>query len=122
MSVRIDNTLLLAEKTRIQVKIPYLCGEMEALCILVAICDLVVGNVPGARNPDDPDMTAMAGAVTARAQARQEIRHKPLTIPATPKHTGMDRGELIRLQQDNEAIVRMGKTAMSEIVRDRVSL
>ncbi|KAK3734256.1 hypothetical protein RRG08_049674 [Elysia crispata] len=43
--VRIDNTLLLAENVRIQVKTPYLYGEVEALCIPKAICDLVVGNV-----------------------------------------------------------------------------
>ena len=85
--VRIDNTVLLAEKARIQVKTPYLSGEVEALCISEVICDLVVGNVPGARNPDDPDMTAMVGAVTTRAQARQEVRHRPLTVPDTPKHT-----------------------------------
>ena len=92
--VRIDNTLLLAEKARIQVKTPYLSGEVEALCMPEAICDLVVGNVPGAWNPDDPDMTAMIGAVTIRAQARQVVGHKPLTVPDTPKHTGVD---LIRL-------------------------
>ena len=72
--VRIDNTLLLAEKARIQVKTPYLSGKVEALCIPEVIRDLVVGNVPGARNPDDPDMTAMVGAVTTRAQARQEVK------------------------------------------------
>ena len=114
MIVRSDNRVLLAEKARIQVKTPYLSLEVEALCISEAICDLFVGDVPGARNPDDPDMTAMAGAVTTRAQARQEVRHKPLTIPDTPKHTGVDRGELIRLHQDDEAIKRMGETAMSE--------
>ena len=112
--VRIDNTVLLAEKARIQVKTPYLSGKVEALCISEVICDLVVGNVPGVRNSDDTDMTAMVGAVTTRAQARQEVRHKPLTVPDTPKHTGVDRGELIRLQQDDEAIKRMGETAMSE--------
>ncbi|KAK3800341.1 hypothetical protein RRG08_052727 [Elysia crispata] len=72
----IDNTVLLADKARIQVKTPYLSGEVEALCIPEVICD-VVGNVPGARNPDDPDMTAMVGAVTTRSQARQEVKHKP---------------------------------------------
>ncbi|KAK3797536.1 hypothetical protein RRG08_054567 [Elysia crispata] len=72
--VRIDNTVLLAEKARIQVKTPYLSGEVEALCITEAICDLVVGNFPSARNPDDPDMTTMIGALTTRAQARQEVR------------------------------------------------
>ena len=78
--LRIDNTVLLAEKARIQVKTHYLSGEVEALCILEVICDLVVGNVPGARNPDDPNMTAMVRAVTTRAQARQEVRHRPLTV------------------------------------------
>ena len=114
--------VLLSEKARIQVKTPYLSGEVEALCIPEAIlCDLVVGNVPGARNPDDPDMTAMVGAVKTRAQARQEVRHKPLTVPHTPKHTRVDWGELIRLQQDDEAIKRMGETAMSENRAGRTS-
>ena len=57
-----------AEKARIQLKTPYLSGEVEALCISEVIYNLVVGNVPGARNPDDPDLTAMVGAVTTRAQ------------------------------------------------------
>ena len=69
--VRIDNTVLLAKKARIQVKTPYLSGDVEALCIPEGICDLVTGNVPGARNLDDPDMSVMVGAVTTRAQARQ---------------------------------------------------
>ncbi|KAK3781801.1 hypothetical protein RRG08_026983 [Elysia crispata] len=63
----------------------------------------------------------MVGAVTTRAQARQEVSHKPLTVPDTPKHTGVDRRELIRLQQDDEAIKRMGETAMSENRAGRTS-
>ena len=50
-------------------------------------------------------MTAMVGTVTTRAQ---EVRHRPLTVPDTPKHTGVDLRELIRFQQDDEAIKRMG--------------
>ena len=38
--VRIDNAVLLAEKAKI--KKPYLSGDVEALCIPEAICDLVV--------------------------------------------------------------------------------
>ena len=117
----IDNTVLLVEKARIQVKTPNLSGEVEALCITEAICDLVVGNVPVARNPGDPDMTAMVGAVTTRAQAINVVRHKPHTVLDTPKHTGVDWGELIRLQQNDEAIKRMGETAMSENREGRTS-
>ena len=114
--VRIDNTVLLAEKARIHVKTPYLSGDVEALCIPEAICDLVVGNVPGARNPDDPDMSVMVGAVTTRAQARQEAVRKPLRVPDAVKHTGVDRAELIRLQQEDYTIRKMGE-AMTPTVR-----
>ena len=88
--VRIDNTVFLAEKARIHVKTAYLSGDVEVLCIPEAICDLVVGNVPGARNADDPDISVMVGAVTTRAQARQEAVRKPLRVPDAVKHTGVD--------------------------------
>ena len=81
MIVRIDNTVLLGEKARIYVKTPYLPEDVEPLCIPEAICDFVVGNLPGARNPDDPDMSVMVGAVTTRAQARQEAVQQPLRVP-----------------------------------------
>ena len=93
--VRIDNTVLLAEKARIQVKTPYLSGDVESSRIPEAICDLVVRNVPGARNPDDPDMSVMVSAVTIRAQARQEVVRKPLRVPDAGNHAGVDRAELI---------------------------
>ncbi|RUS85697.1 hypothetical protein EGW08_006573 [Elysia chlorotica] len=48
-------------------------------------------------------------------------KHRPLTVPDTPKHTGVDRRELIRLQQDDEAIKRMGETVMSENRAGRTS-
>ena len=81
-----------------------------------------MGNVLGARNPDDPEMTAMVGAVRTRVQARQEVRHKLLTIPDTPKHKGVDREELVRLQQDDEAIQMMSETFMSGNCAGRTSL
>ena len=116
MIVRIDNTVLLAEKARIHVKTPYLSGDVEALCIPEAICDLVVGNVPGARNADDPDMSVMVDVVTTRAQARQEAVLKPLRVPDAGKYTGVDRAELIRLNQDDYTIRKMGE-AMTSTVR-----
>ena len=109
--VRIDNTVLLAEKARIHVKIPYLSGDVEALCIPEAIRD-----PPGARNPDDPDMSVMVSAVMTRAQARQDAVRKPLRVPDAVKHTGVDRAELIRLQQEDYTIRKMGE-AMTLTVR-----
>ncbi|GFO34299.1 hypothetical protein PoB_006080400 [Plakobranchus ocellatus] len=59
--LRIDNTALLAEKAVISLSTPFLSGEVKALCIPDAICDVIVGNVEGARSPEDPDMSVMVG-------------------------------------------------------------
>ena len=111
--VRIDNTVLLTERARIHVKTPYLSGYVEVLCIPEVICDLVVGNVPGAMNPEDPDMSVRVSAVTTRAPERQEAGRKPLRVPDAMKHTGVDRAELIQLQQENYTIKKMAEAVMS---------
>ncbi|GFS14443.1 zinc finger protein [Elysia marginata] len=54
-----DNTALLAEKAVINLRTPFLSGKVKALCIPDAICDVIVGNVDGARSPEDPDMSVM---------------------------------------------------------------
>ena len=113
--------MLLAEKARIHVKTPYLSGDVEALCIPEAFCDLVVGNVPGARNPDDPDMSVIVSAVTTRAQARQEAVQKPLRVPDAVKHTGVDRAELIRLQQEDYTMRKIGEAMMSTVHAGKTS-
>ena len=51
----------------------------------------------------------MVGAVTTKAQTRQEAVRKPLGVPDAVKHTGVDRAELIRLQQEDYIIRKMGK-------------
>ena len=72
------------------VKITNLSGDVEALCIPEASCDLVVGNVSGARNPGDPNMSVMVSAVMTWPQTRQEAVRKPLKVPDAVKHTGVD--------------------------------
>jgi hypothetical protein len=40
---------------KIQVDTPYFRGELEAACVNSPMYDLMIGNVKGARKPDDPD-------------------------------------------------------------------
>ncbi|GFO01376.1 gypsy retrotransposon integrase-like protein 1 [Plakobranchus ocellatus] len=54
-----DNTALLAEKAVISLRTPFLSGEVKALCIPDTICDVIVGNVEGARSLEDPKMSVM---------------------------------------------------------------
>ncbi|GFN91294.1 hypothetical protein PoB_001780000 [Plakobranchus ocellatus] len=101
--LRIDNTALLAEKAVISLRTPFLSGEVKALCILDAICDVIVGNVEGARSPEDP-MSVMVSAATTRVQAKREAVTKPLRVPDKDGHVGVDREQLIKLQQEDPRI------------------
>ncbi|GFN85697.1 hypothetical protein PoB_001220300 [Plakobranchus ocellatus] len=112
--LRIDNTALLAEKAVISLRTPFLSGEVKALYIPDAICDVIVGNVEGARSPEDPGMSVMVGAATTRAQAKREAVTKPLRVPDIERHVGVDREQLIKLQQEDPrilALVDAGRTS-----------
>ncbi|GFN88914.1 gypsy retrotransposon integrase-like protein 1 [Plakobranchus ocellatus] len=111
--LRIGNTALLAEKAVISLRTPFLSGEVKALCIPDAICDVIVGNVEGAKSPEDPDMSVMVSTATTRAQAKREAVTKPLRVPDIERHVGVDREQLIKLQQEDPrilALVDAGRT------------
>ena len=64
--------------------------------------DLVIGNGPGARNPDDPitGVERCAAAVT-RAQARKDVTIKPLVTKEVTAQTSITKNELEKLQQED---------------------
>ncbi|GFO46515.1 Zinc finger protein [Plakobranchus ocellatus] len=108
--LRIDNTALLAERAVISLRTPFLSGEVKALCIPDAICDVIVGNVEGARSPEDPGMSVMM----TRARAKHEAVTKPLRVPDIERHVGVHREQLIKLQQEDPrilALVDAGRTS-----------
>ncbi|GFS01795.1 Gypsy retrotransposon integrase-like protein 1 [Elysia marginata] len=112
--LRIDNTALLAEKAVINLRTPFLSGEVKVLCIPDAICDVIVRNVDGARSPENPDMSVMVGAATTRAQAKRDAVKKPLRVPDMERHGRVDREQLIKLQQEDpriQELVDAGRTS-----------
>ena len=52
----IDKRLIRAPMAKIEVDTPYLRKEVEAVCLEDAAYDLVIGNVEGARKPDEPEV------------------------------------------------------------------
>ena len=64
-----DKTLLIrAPITKIQVDTPYYVGEVEALCVQEPVADLIIGNITGAREADNPDPEwKLAAAAITRA-------------------------------------------------------
>ena len=110
--VRIDNSLLRVPVAKITVTTPYLEGEVEALVLEDALYDLIIGNVPGARDPDDPneDWSGLekAGATETRAQAKRGNIISPLKVPGEPdKKITVD--ILIKLQAEDKGLDKMRK-------------
>ncbi|GFO13784.1 Pol polyprotein [Plakobranchus ocellatus] len=105
LMLRIDNTALLAEKAVISLRTRFFSGEVQVLCIPDANYDVIVGNVEGARSPEDPDMSMVVGAATTRAQAKRKAVTKPLRVPDIERHAGVGREQLIKLQQEDPRIL-----------------
>ena len=51
----IDGTERKFRLAKVNVDTPFFTGEVTALCMRNPIYGLIVGNIPGARQPDDPD-------------------------------------------------------------------
>ena len=51
----VNRTLIRAPISRIEVDTPLYTGTVEAMCMKDPLFDLIIGNVPGARKPNDPN-------------------------------------------------------------------
>ena len=72
----IDGTVREFETAKLAVSTPFFTGQLEALVMQNPLCDLIIGDVPGAKGPDD---LAVAAAVETRGQRQKAMR--PLGAP-----------------------------------------
>ena len=100
-----DRTLKEAPIDEIKVDTPYYTRVTQAICLRDPLFDLVIGNIRGARNPDDPvpGVETYAAAVT-RAQARKDVIVKPLVITEVTAQTSITKNELAKLQQEDNTL------------------
>ena len=100
----IDRTLKEAPIAEIKVDTPYYTVVTQTICLRDPLFDLVIGNIPGARNPDDPvpSVETYAAAVT-RAQARKDATIKPLVAKDVTAQTSVTKVELTKLKQEDTA-------------------
>ena len=52
----IDGSVKQFPVAKVVVDSPFYVGEIEALCMPNSLCDVVIGNISGAREPNDPDL------------------------------------------------------------------
>ena len=71
---------------------PY-TGAAQAICLRDPLFDLVIGNIPGARNPDDP-ISSLEMCAFPRAQARKDATIKPLAAKDVTAQTSVTKEDL----------------------------
>ena len=80
----IENTARKVPIARIYVDTPYLKGHVEAQCLSDPIYDLIIGNVPDARDAQNPDPSWQeACAVTTRSQAKKKDERMAFKVPSS---------------------------------------
>ena len=101
----IDRTLKEASIAELKVDTPYYTGVTQAICLRDPLFDVVIGNISGARNPDDPvsGVETCAAAVT-KAQALKDITVKPLVTKEVTAQTSITKNELAKLQQEDRTL------------------
>ena len=55
MVILIDGTVRLLPTAIVLVETPYFSGETESIVVENPIYDIIIGNIPGAKNAFDPD-------------------------------------------------------------------
>ena len=101
----IDNSMRKVPIVKITVDTPYFTGETEAQCLPDAIYDLIIGNIPMARRPTDPDPDwHKACAVTTRAQAKKEKQFTPLKVLDNLKSVNVSKEKLVEMQQQDHRL------------------
>ena len=101
----VDRTLKKASIARINIDTPYYTGVVEALCLLDPLFDLIIGNVSGARRPDDPNPKwSTSAAVATKAQERASEGSKPLNVQEVASKVAVSKEDLMRWQEDDPSL------------------
>ncbi|XP_030839572.1 uncharacterized protein LOC115923285 [Strongylocentrotus purpuratus] len=115
----IDRTMRTFPVAKVTLDSPFFIGEVEALCVNNPIYDVVLGNIPGAREPKDPDEDWNGDAclaVETRNQRKKES--KPIQKLKVPKQTDVATAEEFRKEQANDATLgRIREQAESGVVK-----
>ena len=81
--VMVDYSSRVVPEVKVSIDTPYYKGEVLALCVEKPLVGLIIGNIPGARERNNPDINWVpALAVQTRAQARREGVTNKLKTPS----------------------------------------
>ena len=118
----VDRTTLQLPVTKVSLDTPYFKGDTLALYMENLLVDVIIGNIPEARDVHDPNMNWVpALAIQTRSRAKQPEQTK--TSPKTPNIIDRDISpQQIKEAQVNEPILaRIRKLAKNQKLKVMLS-
>ena len=120
--VLVDGTIRKFPLAQIEVSTPYFCGRVEALCIKAPVYDLIIGNIEGAREPHDPDLTwyplkdkedsvKMVSLSTVETRSMKTKKSKPLIPLKAPDPIDGSREDFLKEQRGDPSILHLWEKA-----------
>ena len=105
--VLIDGTIRRTPVARIEIATPYFSGTVLAVCMKNPLYDLIVGNIPGAGNPQVPQQETQAVQTRSQAKAKPTKGLTPLITPS------IDLGseDIVKLQEEDKTLCRAMEAA-----------
>ena len=99
--LRVDNTLIETPTVRVDIDSPYFTGVTEAQCLGDAIFDVIIGNVKGARNPEDPLLDWQRKERGCSIEAAPALR-----IPEFDRSLQVNKEGLVKMQKDDPSLAK----------------
>ena len=113
----IDKTIRKVPIAKVFIDTPYFTGEVEAQCLPDAMYDVIIGNIPNSRSPEDPNPSWETVCAVTRAQAKKGQGLSLLKIPDVAKCATVTREQLIKFQHDDSSLERLRKFTEPKITR-----
>ena len=106
-----DGSVVAALLAKVYVDTPFYSGKVDAWCLPNPMYDVIIGNIPGARGPYDPDPEwRLISAVETRSKAKQSKKPVPLKVPE-PIAGDTTPEELRQAQNDDETLSKVRQLA-----------
>ncbi|XP_072174277.1 uncharacterized protein [Diadema setosum] len=102
--VLIDGTTRRFPVARVSVDTPYFVGTLDVMCMNNPVYPLILGNVPGVRNPADPDEEWMPVELLEAVETRQQRREaaRPLRALKVPGQVATVTPDEFRQEQETD--------------------
>ena len=102
--VMVDNSSRVVPEVEVSIDTPYFKGEVLALCVEKPLVGLIIGNISGARERNNPDINWVpALAVQTRAQAKREGVTSKLKTPSIIDRT-IIQAQVSKAQKDDVSL------------------